>query len=108
MNTSGLTPCEYNVIVKQKQVEEKSTGGIILTDDMQEREKFDETRGTLIAMSPKAFDESIWPEGVEKPEVGSEVVWSRYAGMFTEGTDGEEYRIIKDKDIVAIVEKNDG
>lgn len=103
MNKSGITPVEYNVLVKQKAVEEKTAGGLLITDEMQSQSRHGETRGKLVAASPMAFNFEDWPDGISKPEVGQEVIFARHAGTFVEGADGEEYRVVKDKDIVAVM-----
>ena len=100
----NLTPIEYNVIVKPDPVEEKTAGGIILTDKAVEQEQSGATRGVLVAMSPLAFNyEKAY--ATEKPvKVGDRVAYSRYAGAEIEGEDGEKYRVIKDKDIIGKAE----
>lgn len=104
MNSSGIKPIEFNVLVKQDAVQEKTQGGLYISDESQERDRHAQTRGTLIASSPMAFTYDDWPEGETPPQVGSRVIFTRHAGTFVEGLDGEEYRVVKDKDIVGVIE----
>jgi len=104
MFSSGIIPCEFNVVVLPDPVEEKTKGGLILSDETRERNKHSATKATLVALSPMAFDESIWPVGVAKPEPGARVLIAKHAGTFCDGADGQEYRIVKDKDVVALIE----
>ena len=102
MNTSGITPTEFNVLISQEKIEDKTPGGLIKPEDMQERERYAQTKGVIIAVSPLAFNEDVWPESMPKPEPGQAIVFARHAGVFVDGDDGKEYRIIKDKDVVGL------
>lgn len=103
-NSSGIRCVEYNVLVKQDAVDEKTKGGVFLTADVQERNKHSQTRGVLVGKSPMAFSFDEWPDGEPKPEIGQTVIFARHAGTFVDGKDGEEYRVIKDKDVVAVID----
>lgn len=103
-NQSGINPVEFNVLIKQDAVAAKTPFGLIKPDEIVEREKHAQTRGIIVAVSPLAFNEDVWPGGIEKPTPGTKVAFARHSGTFIEGTDGEEYRIVKDKDIVAVID----
>lgn len=103
-NTSGLVPLEFFVIVALDAAEEKTAGGIILPTTVKDQDKLSTQEGTLIAVSPHAFTYAEgWPEG-SKPEVGQRVLFKRYAGALHERA-GKTYRILNDKDLVAIVDQ---
>src|SRR6185503_7468 len=61
--------------------------------------------GRIIDQSPLAYDYAVWPDPALKPPVGNLVWFARYAGAVFEGVDGREYRILKDKDIGAVIEE---
>jgi len=103
MNESGIKPIEFNVLVLQDKIEEKTKGGLILADDFRDKEKHAQVRGTIVALSPLAFNEDIYPQAMEKPKAGDRVAFARHAGAFIVGADGVEYRIVKDKDVVAVI-----
>lgn len=103
-NQSGISPTEYNVLVKPEKVEEKTAGGVIMVDTTLDRKQAFETRGVLIAVSPLAFTYETWPEGTRIPQVGDRVITTKAAGVVVKGEDGEDYRLLKDKDICAVVE----
>lgn len=103
-NTSGITPVEFNVLVKQDAVEEKTKGGLHLPTEIQDREKHGQTRGIIVAVSEMAFNADVWPQDVERPKPGQRIAFAKHSGTFVDGTDGEEYRVIKDKDVVALIE----
>ena len=104
---SGIRPIEYNVVVKPEKVEEKTKGGIYIPDETKDRDQFGQHRGVLVGVSPMAFDFEDWPEGEPKPEVGQEVIFVKYAGTLVKGRDGEDYRVMKDKDVIAVMEASD-
>lgn len=103
-NTSGLRPLEFNLIVKQDEVAENTKGGLVKPVELVEKEKHAQTRGVIVAVAPMAFNDDILPDSETKPKAGDRIAWTRYAGGLVEGTDGEEYRVIKDKDVVAMIE----
>ena len=97
MNKSGIVPLEYKVVVLPKQPEDFSKGGIAIPDDVKERDEMAEVEGELVDVGPLAFED--WGT---IPQVGSWVYFAKYAGVYVEGNDGLNYRIINDKDILAI------
>jgi co-chaperonin GroES (HSP10) len=92
---------EFNVLVKQDEVETKTKGGLMKPDDIVDREKHSQTMGYIVDVSPLAFNEDIFPPGMERPKPGDRIAFARHAGVFITGLDGKEYRVVKDKDVVA-------
>lgn len=103
VNPSGLKPLEFNLILKQEDVGAKTPGGLWKPETLAEKEKHGATKGTIVALSPLAFNEDILPVDVRRPQPGDRVLFARHAGVLVKGEDGEEYRIIKDKDVVAVI-----
>jgi co-chaperonin GroES (HSP10) len=100
---AGLTPVEFNVLVVPETVETKTAGGIFLPDQKKETDQLAATKGRIVAASVLAFTYETWPEGARKPAVGDVVWFARYGGTLVTGEDGREYRLLKDKDVAAIV-----
>ena len=101
-NPSGIHPTEFRVLVLPAKVDEKTKGGIILPDEKKERDQYAVMEATIIECSPLAFTyESNWPEGAHKPKAGDRVVIAKYSGALIKGRDGQEYKLIADKDIAA-------
>jgi len=96
----GLDPVEFNIVIDQDAVEEKTKGGLILID--QEKQKHMATRGVIVEMSPFAWTYADWPAGSRTPKIGDRVLYVQYAGKLFLGEDGKEYRAIKDKDIIGV------
>lgn len=98
-NQSGLQPVEYKILIEPEEIEQKSSGGIILTDKVTDREKMAQVRGKLIAVGGNAFED--WTGAV--PQIGMSIFFAKYAGYVIKGNDGKEYRLANDKDVSAIV-----
>lgn len=97
----GLRMFGFNVLVKPKAVEDK-IGSIIIPDDHKDKLAYGVTEGELMALSPVAFTYETWPEGTRLPKVGDRVVFSKFVGAKIEGDDGIEYRVMEDKEILAV------
>lgn len=95
----SIRPLHDRVIIKRKEVESKSAGGIVLTGSAAEKS----TRGEVIAVGNGRLLES----GEVRPldvKVGDNVIFSEGYGVKTEKIDGEEVLILSEGDILAIVE----
>lgn len=104
MNTSGIRPMEYNVLVKPSEVEKTTKGGLILAESTVEKEEFGRMDGTLVAVSPMAFKFEDWPDDVPSPQVGDTVIFSRYQATEITGRDGGKYWLMKDRSIIGVME----
>lgn len=83
-----ITPMDTNILVEVPKVDKMSAGGIILLDDMVEREEMSQVRATVVAIGEWAF-----PDMRFAPEIGDTVYITKYAGrLYNE--DGVEYRVI--------------
>lgn len=91
--------CEYNIAVEQDAVEEKTPGGLYKPPSVQEIDKHMAVKGRVVAMSPYAFDQ--WLDA--RPALGDKVLFAKHAGMFYRADDGRELRLMKDKDVLAVL-----
>jgi chaperonin GroES len=95
----NLKPLADRVIVKPMEAEEKTKGGIILPDTAKEKP----IEGTIIAVGPGKIMEDGKQVKLEVKE-GDKVLYGKYSG--TEVTvEGEEYLIMRESDIFAIIGK---
>jgi len=100
-NPSGIVPVGWRILVRPKEVLEKSAGGIILsTEKTKEREQMSNTTGIVIAMGGQCFADEPLPWC----KVGDKVIFAKYAGLIYKGKDGIQYRMINDKDITGILD----
>ena len=92
-----MKPLADRVVIKPAQAEEKTKGGIILPDTAKEKPVV----GEVVAVGPgKVTDDGkkVAPE----VKIGDKVLYGKYSG--TEVTvEGEEYLIMREADIFAIV-----
>ena len=101
-NPSGFEPTEFNCIVQVDKIEEKTAGGIIIPDQKRDEDRLASVEAMLIAVSPLAFSYETWPQGARKPEIGDRILMAKYAGSPIKSDNGTDYRVIKDKDILAM------
>ena len=94
----NIKPLSDRVVVKLVEAEEKTKTGIFLTASAQEKPQVAE----VVAVGPGARDDSgkLIPMEVK---VGDKVITGKYAGTEVK-MDGNEYTIVKQSDILAIVE----
>ena len=94
----NIKPLGDRVLLKQVEAEEKTASGIFLTASAQEKPQVAE----VVAVGPGALDENgkLVPMEVK---VGDKVITSKYSGTEVK-CDGVEYSIVKQSDILAIVE----
>ena len=108
-NKSGIYPLEFKVLVLPEKVEETTEGGIYLPEEAKARARNDTKAGVVVEIGGLAFDRQTdepWPEYREGLlKAGSEVVFSKHGGEFLLGDDGEEYRLMNDRDILAVRSK---
>lgn len=94
----NLKPLSDRVMVKRLESEEKTQGGIIIPETAKEKPQ----RGEVSAVGPgKAADDGkIIAMNVK---VGDTVLFNKYAGTEIK-IDGEEYLVMREDDILAIIE----
>jgi chaperonin GroES len=105
MNTSGIEPLDVRVLVRPDPVEEVSKGGIIFAPTTVEQEKFATVKATLVAVGANAFAEASANPCFDAPQPGNRVMIAKYGGVNVKGADGDEYRIMNDVDVVALLKE---
>ena len=93
-----VRPLQDRVIVKRIAEEEKSRGGIIIPDTAKEKP----SEGVIVSVGPGARDESgkIVPPDVKE---GDRILFGKWSGTEVK-LDGEELLIMKESDIMGIIE----
>ena len=92
-----LSPLSDRVVLKQLEAEEKTKRGIILASSAQEKPQ----EAEVIAVGPGGVVDG--KEVQMQVKVGQKVIYSKYAGTEVKLED-EEYIIVKQNDILAVVE----
>ncbi len=95
----AVKPLDDRILVKQSDAEEMTAGGIVLPDTAKEKPQ----RGRVKAVGPgKMLDSGKRAKpGVKK---GDEVFYAKYGGTEVK-IDGEDYVILRESDILAVVDK---
>lgn len=93
-----LVPLGDKVVVKQQEALETTKSGIVLTGNAKEKPQ----EAVVIAVGPGGIVEG--KEVVMEVKVGQKVICSKYAGTEVK-LEGEEYTILRQSDILAIVEE---
>lgn len=95
----AIRPLHDRILVERLEQEEKTAGGIIIPDNAKEKP----TKGKVVAVGNGAWDEDgekRIPLDVKKGDV---ILFAKWGG--TEVThDGKEYLIMKESDILAILD----
>jgi len=92
-----IKPLADRVVVKMVESEETTKSGIVLPGSAQEKPQVAE----IVAVGPGATEDGkLVPMEVK---VGDKVIMSKYSGTEVK-VDSEEYTILKQSDILAIVE----
>ncbi|KAK7281329.1 hypothetical protein RIF29_09207 [Crotalaria pallida] len=97
-DAKDLKPLNDRVLIKVAEAEEKTAGGLLLTEATKEKPSV----GTVIAVGPGPLDE----EGNRKPlsvTPGNTVLYSKYAGNDFKGKDGSDYIALRASDVIAVL-----
>ena len=92
-----LVPLADRVVLKQCEAEETTKSGIILAGSAQEKPQ----EAEVVAVGPGGNVDG--KEVTMHVKVGDKVIYSKYSGNEVK-LDGEEYIIVKQNDILAVVE----
>ncbi|MCC5912301.1 MAG: co-chaperone GroES [Clostridiaceae bacterium] len=93
----NIKPLGDRVVIKKLEAEEKTKSGIVLPGTAKEQPQMAE----VVAVGPGGVVEG--KEIVMEVKIGDRVIFSKYAGTEVK-FDGEEYTILRQNDILAIVE----
>ncbi|HXZ00866.1 MAG TPA: co-chaperone GroES [Stellaceae bacterium] len=91
-------PLHDRVVVRRLEQEEKTAGGIIIPDTAKEKPQ----EGEVVAVGPGARDE----QGRLQPldlKVGDRILFGKWSGTEVK-IDGEELMIMKESDVMGVIE----
>ncbi len=91
-------PLHDRIVVRRITAQEKTAGGIIIPDTVQEKPM----EGQVIAVGPGARDEQ---GGIVPPDVkpGDRVLFGKWSGTEVK-LDGEDLLIMKESDLMGVIE----
>src|ERR1700728_606149 len=97
-NLMKFRPLHDRVVIRRLNAEEKSAGGIIIPDTAQEKPM----EGEVVAAGPGARNEQGQVVALEV-KAGDRILFGKWSGTEVK-LDGEELLIMKESDIMGIVE----
>ena len=93
----SIRPLHDRIVVRRTEEEQKTAGGILLPGSAQEKPQ----QGEIIAVgNGQLSDNGVRPLDVK---VGDKVLFGQYAGQ-TVKVDGEEVLIMKESDVLGVLE----
>jgi chaperonin GroES len=96
---ASFRPLHDRVLVKRVKEEEKTRGGIIIPDTAQEKPQ----EGEVVAVGPGARDEDGERIALDV-KVGDRILFGKWSGTEVK-IDGEELLIMKESDIMGVIEQ---
>ncbi|MFA7307224.1 MAG: co-chaperone GroES [Hyphomicrobium sp.] len=94
----AFRPLHDRVVVKRIEEEAKTAGGIIIPDTVKEKPQ----QGEIVAVGPGARDEAGKVNALDV-KVGDRVLFGKWSGSEVK-IDGEDLLIMKESDILGILE----
>jgi len=97
---STYKPLGNRILIKAvEEAEDVTKGGLIIPDSAKEKPQ----KAEILAIGPGKLNE----DGTRQPmevEVGQQVLYAKYAGTEVDGDDDAELMVIREEDVLAIVE----
>ena len=94
----NLKPLADRVVVKALEQEEEKRGGIIIPDTAKEKPE----KGEIIAVGPGKLNDAGVRVALEVKK-GDKVLFGKYSGTEVK-VDGQEVMILREEDVMAIIE----
>lgn len=94
----NIQPLADRIVVKPLDAEEKTKGGIVLPDTAKEKPQ----EGEVVAVGKGRRLEDGKVQVLEV-KVGNRILYGKYSGTEIATKDGAEYLIMKEEDVLAIV-----
>ena len=99
----NIKPLEDRVLVQALEAEETTASGLVIPDTAKEKPQ----EGKVLAVGPGRFDEDGAKRIPLDIKVGDTVIYSKYGGTEVK-YNGEEYLILRERDIHAVVDQEPG
>nr|RNJ70349.1 MAG: co-chaperone GroES [Leptolyngbya sp. IPPAS B-1204] len=97
LGVTTVKPLGDRILVKVREAEEKTAGGIILPDTAKEKPQV----GAVVQVGPGKRNEDGSFQAIDV-QVGDSVLYSKYAGTDIK-LGGEDYVLLREQDILATV-----
>lgn len=100
----SIKPTGWRILIKPDPAETKSPGGIIIQTENR-LNRVGQIFGTVVDIGPQAWKQV--GDGTPWAKVGDRVSYAKYGGtVLTDPEDGEEYVMLNDQDVWAIIDSD--
>lgn len=99
MTTHKIEPIGGHIVVtieKSETERRMAAAGLAMPDSSAERDRLAMMRGTIVG----AADDALYGLG---NRLGDTALFGRYAGTTVKGADGDDYRLLRDEDVKAVM-----
>lgn len=109
MNTTGINPIQYYVVVRVLEAAKTTASGLILPDEEVAKQQFAMNKGMVVAIGAACFTNlEEFPIGSDIPEVGDVVCFKKYGGTQIEDDQGVVHRILEDRNVIGVMDVVEG
>jgi chaperonin GroES len=98
----GITPAGPRVLVKPDKFMKDYQGAIVIPETVRDRSQYAQTAGYVVKVGATAYQQREFGDGVAWCKPGDRVAFARYGGISVKAK-GEQFRLLNDDDIVAIL-----
>jgi chaperonin GroES len=96
-----IQPAGHRVLVKVEEAEKVTKGGILIPENVQDRNTEAASIGVVVAVGPTAW--AAFDDGTPWAAVGDKVAFAQYGGKkITDPATEETFRVLNDEDIIAV------
>ena len=95
----NLKPLDDRIVVKPSEAEQTTASGLVIPDTAKEKPQ----QGTVLAVGPGRWSDDEGKHFALDVKVGDKVLFGKYAGTEVK-VDGEELLVMREDDIVGVVE----
>lgn len=105
MNNSGIKPAGHRVLVLPEQDTEDEKAlkkiGLVIPGHTNERHRLAQMAGVVVEVGKTA-----WKDFKSEPwaKEGDRIMFAKYSGVIIRGKDGNQYRMVNDEDVVALLD----
>jgi len=96
----NLQPLNDRIIVRREDASEKTTGGILLPGNAQQKPQ----RGTILAVGPGKVNKKTGARSTMQLKVGDKVLFTSWAGDEFKDRKTGEVLVMHEEDVLAVVE----
>lgn len=105
IDADGMAPLEFNVLLKIADKARVSKGGIVYSGAEVDKQLFSSCKAEIVSFGKECFRNGDGSELANRPQVGDQVLISKYPGIPFRDDEYNLYRFAHDKDVVAIIKR---